>query len=167
MTRIFLEYISSWSQMILIQGIFCSIFHHLIKNLAKMATQEDSEDGFLLFFFHSCSMAIGPYGIPTSLASCLRMNAKSWGPLWHILPEEKETPAFEEFYRHPVMMLGINIYQTPLGRSFMRCWIAGLAGWPQLATQKKNQFKPDIISLNKFSPTSLSLSVNMNGDLQI
>jgi len=48
-----------------------------------------------------------------------QMNAKSWGPLWHILPEEKETPAFEEFYRHPVMMLGINIYQTSGGHRWM------------------------------------------------
>eukprot|EP00435_Cladocopium_sp_Y103_P069119 s624_g32.t1 len=47
------------------------------------------------------------------------MNAKSWGPLWHILPEEKETPVFEHFYRHPVMMLGINIYQTSSGHRWM------------------------------------------------
>ena len=46
-----------------------------------------------------------------------RMNAKSWGPLWHIHPEEAETPIFEEFLSKPAMVLGINIYQTSLG-----CW---------------------------------------------
>ena len=44
-----------------------------------------------------------------------RMNAKSWGPLWHIHPEESETPIFEDFLSKPVMVLGINIYQTSLG----------------------------------------------------
>ena len=43
------------------------------------------------------------------------MNAKSWGPLWHIHPEEAETPVFEEFLSKPAMVLGINIYQTSLG----------------------------------------------------
>lgn len=76
----------------------------------------------------------------------LRMNAKSWGPLWHILPEEKETPVFEKFYRHPVMMLGINIYQTPLGRRLIR----EVYHW-QPYSHENDQFK--------YVFSSLSLSV--------
>ena len=52
-----------------------------------------------------------------------QMNAKSWGPLWHIHPEEAETPIFEEFLSKPAMVLGINIYQT----SSERRWIGLVA----------------------------------------
>lgn len=82
----------------------------------------------------------------------LRMNAKSWGPLWHILPEEKETPVFEQFYRHPVMMLGINIYQTPLGRRWKKIEV-------KFTTSNHRAMK--MISLNTVSHPSLSLSLSV------